>query len=232
MVRILIYLRVCEFDFVKVTTVTDFFTVTLNAGTHHTADVDHLPNRGGVPWGALLNSSHKLGKSGKSSVNCKARANCKMEWILSPHFSPDLLNNNNDKEGFLVTTRFIKAGEELMWPYNVAAQSHRNSNPGQEVVTAVDPPIRPEAHLRLLAQAIGPNNPEQEMAEPPRRLIVHPRQLVQAIQHQNAFPCVSPAAPVIVQETECKCRTTCAGICINAPLPNGASRLRKARRND
>ena len=30
-------------------------------GTHHQADVDHLTNRGGVPWGALLNSSEGEG---------------------------------------------------------------------------------------------------------------------------------------------------------------------------
>ncbi len=197
--KILIYLRVCEFEFVKVSTKTDWFHCNSElSGTHHTADVDHLPNRGGVPWGALLNSSHRPGKSGKSSVNCNARANCRMEWILSAHLSPDDLSNN--REAFLATTRDIKAGEELMWPYYVdfvALQSNLN-----------------------------------EVIKPPRRLVPRPRVLEQASRHQIA--CSLAASAVVNEEpiTECKCRTECVGICINAPLPMGATRVRKARRID
>jgi hypothetical protein len=28
-------------------------------GSYHSADVDHLPNRNGFPWGALLNSTYR-----------------------------------------------------------------------------------------------------------------------------------------------------------------------------
>ena len=89
-------------------------------GTHHTANnVDHLLNRGNVPWGALLNSSQDLGK------HC---CNCKMVWIKSPHMIADPHNDGHDHEGFLVTTRPVKKDEELLWSYSVS-QNHRSVAP-------------------------------------------------------------------------------------------------------
>jgi hypothetical protein len=136
------------------------------AGTHHTADVDMLPNRGTVPWGALFNSCKGLRK---------VKANLRVDWVRSPHFDLDIHNDGNDMEGFLVTKRPIKKGEELLWFYDVS-QAHRSI---------------------------------------------------------KVVPSTILAVSTLASDTfECRCSTTCVGTCINAPLPQNATRARKKRKID
>ena len=54
--------------------------IIFRAGSHHAADdVDMLPMRGNVPWGACFNSSENFGPP-----------NLQLIWVLSPHFDPDV----------------------------------------------------------------------------------------------------------------------------------------------
>ena len=139
-------------------------------GTHHQAEVDHLPNRGGVPWGALLNSSEggcmnsatnvftfpfTIHQSGRRKKAC----NCKMEYIISPHFEKDLHNDGHDREAFLVATREIQEGEELLWSYSIT-QSYRSvaSEPAQGPDSQESPPMR--ALLKAAAPKL-PNFPKK-----------------------------------------------------------------------
>jgi hypothetical protein len=56
--------------------------------------------------------------------NLACNNNCNLVWVRSPHLEANPHNDGRAHEVFLVTTRPVRAGEELMWSYNVA-QSHR-----------------------------------------------------------------------------------------------------------
>jgi hypothetical protein len=49
-------------------------------------------------------------------------------YIPSPHFEKDLHQDGYDHEAFLVTTRPVTEGEELLWSYSVT-QTHRKIAP-------------------------------------------------------------------------------------------------------
>jgi hypothetical protein len=93
-------------------------------GSHHTGTkYDRWPNRNGIPWGALLNSSEHTGFA----------ANCELRWLPSPAFesireASRKLRNYNNYQGFLFARREIAIGEELRWKYSVS-QSHRTTQP-------------------------------------------------------------------------------------------------------
>ncbi len=266
-------------------------------GTHHQADVDHLQNRGGVPWGALLNSSRGEEQKGRRKKLC----NCEKVYIRSPHLQKDPHKDGHDHEAFLIAKRAIKKGEELMWSYSVA-QSHRRiasdalacsaaktfdavadecapSNKAKRAAkkAASEAPAprqlgaaakidashavadecvpfnkakraakkaAPEAPApRQLGAAAkidashavpdecAPSNKAKRAAKKAAPEAPAPRQLGAAAKidasHAVADECVpSNKAKRAAEEAECKCVTTCVGICINAPLPVGAKRIR------
>ena len=188
-------------------------------GTHHQADVDHLQNRGGVPWGALLNSSRGEEQKGRRKKLC----NCEMVYIRSPHLQKDPHKDGHDHEAFLIAKRAIKKGEELMWSYSVA-QSHRRIASDALACSAAKT-------FDAVADECAPSNKAKRAAKKAASEAPAPRQLGAAAKidasHAVADECApSNKAKRAAEEAECKCVTTCVGICINAPLPVGAKRIR------
>jgi hypothetical protein len=52
-----------------------------------------------------------------NSASSDATANVKLEWVPAPDLPPDAVNNLSNCECFVVCTRPIKIGEELLWNY-------------------------------------------------------------------------------------------------------------------
>ena len=57
--------------------------------------------------------------------NLARNPNCNMVWVRSPHLDADPHNDGRAHEAILISTRPVRAGEELMWSYSLA-QSHRS----------------------------------------------------------------------------------------------------------
>jgi hypothetical protein len=81
------------------------------------------------------------------------RTNVRVEWVLSPHMPQDIHKDGNDMDGFLVTTRRIKKGEELLWYYDVS-QSHRSGEPEPVCSTSA---IVPTVSTLAIAQLSNDN---------------------------------------------------------------------------
>jgi hypothetical protein len=55
-----------------------------------------------------------------NSASSDATANVKLKWVPAPDLPADVVNNIADCECFVVCTRPIKKGEELLWNYPFA----------------------------------------------------------------------------------------------------------------
>jgi hypothetical protein len=104
-----------------------------NSGSHHACSTfDDVAKRGGVPWGACLNSSIT-----QTNANCRIIW-CAQSFVLASlgfhtffmHPSPHLMKdpgwlNDNHCQGFIETTEDVVVGDELLWKYNIS-QSYRD----------------------------------------------------------------------------------------------------------
>lgn len=75
-------------------------------------------------------------------------------YVPSPHFEKDVHQDGHDHEAFLVTTRPVTAGEELLWSYSVT-QSHRKIAPDPVKLFSVCAPN--PACDQQLAPELAPN---------------------------------------------------------------------------
>jgi hypothetical protein len=79
-------------------------------GSHHTGSkYDHWQNRNGIPWGALLNSSHQTGIA----------ANCELRWLPSPAFesireASRTLGNGNNLQEYCLLPSISKLADDVL----------------------------------------------------------------------------------------------------------------------
>ena len=55
-----------------------------------------------------------------NSASSDATANVRLKWVPAPDLPADVVNNISDCECFVVCTRPVRKGEELLWNYPFA----------------------------------------------------------------------------------------------------------------
>ena len=84
-----------------------------------------------------------------NSASSDATANVKLKWVQAPDLPVDVVNNISDCECFVVCTRPIMKGEELLWNYPFAnhlspAKTSAAKQGKKQAVTRVDDGLDPD----------------------------------------------------------------------------------------
>jgi hypothetical protein len=145
-------------------------------------------------------------------------ANCVIVFFESPLFNAHRkaalqLHNCVNMQGFIVTIRAILPGEELRWKYNIS-QGYR-CLPGPTTPTR---PPAPQPSKQPRSQVLGAKLTTPSLAPAARP------------SKQQKLDVAGASIPSAV--FMCTCITKCFGICIDAPLPQDATRERKQRKVD
>ena len=89
-----------------------------------------------------------------NSASSDATANVKLKWVPAPDLPADVVNNICDCECFVVSTRPIKKGEELLWNYPFA---HHLSPAQAKTAVRRLPALAPDLAHPAPAPAVKPS---------------------------------------------------------------------------
>ncbi len=80
-----------------------------------------------------------------NSASSDVTANVAIEWLTAPDLPPDVVNKCSDKECFVVCTRRIEVGDELLWNYQFQAHMSPSRKQFKRVVKSPKNRFKPIA---------------------------------------------------------------------------------------